>query len=137
MKEIDEDNAPLFPGHLDYLIYNLGKTVCKRKITMNKCQNCGEKLKWNNNLKSKCTNCGEKELKTLDKYLPCEVNGFSKENIERIKEKVPLEGNNCIFNKICKKETKKLNPPNSISIKGKTGWNSARTKEGGGGGITS
>jgi len=30
-----------------------------------------------------------------------------------------------------------INPPNSISIEGRTGWKSGKTNEGGGGGISS
>ena len=43
----------------------------------------------------------------------------------------------CIFNSICDLRRKILNPPNSISIKGKTGWERGITNEGGGGGISS
>jgi len=46
-------------------------------------------------------------------------------------------GRYCIFSRVCKAERKMLNAPNSISIKGKTGWISGKTNEGGGGGISS
>jgi len=43
----------------------------------------------------------------------------------------------CIFNPLCDLRRKILNPPNSISIWGRTGWERGRTDEGGGGGISS
>jgi len=43
----------------------------------------------------------------------------------------------CIFKEICPNERKPLQPPKSISILGRTGWNSGITNEGGGGGISS
>ncbi len=43
----------------------------------------------------------------------------------------------CIFSSICELEKKILNPPNSISIEGRTGWKSGKSNEGGGGGISS
>ena len=43
----------------------------------------------------------------------------------------------CIFKEICPMERKPLQPPRSISILGRTGWESGRTNEGGGGGISS
>jgi hypothetical protein len=43
----------------------------------------------------------------------------------------------CIFSEVCWLERKILNAPNSVSIKGRTGWKSGKTNEGGGGGISS
>lgn len=43
----------------------------------------------------------------------------------------------CVFNPLCDMKRKILNPPNSISIMGRTGWERGRTNEGGGGGISS
>lgn len=43
----------------------------------------------------------------------------------------------CIFDSVCPEETRQLKPPRSISIWGKTGWESGRTDGGGGGGIMS
>jgi len=42
----------------------------------------------------------------------------------------------CPFNKICPAELKVLQPPKSISILGRTGWEAGSTNEGGGLGIT-
>jgi len=43
----------------------------------------------------------------------------------------------CIFKSVCDPDRKILNPPNSISIEGRTGWKSGKTNEGGGRGISS
>ena len=43
----------------------------------------------------------------------------------------------CIFKNVCEETNRKLNPPKSISIMGRTGWESGRIDEGGGGGIMS
>jgi len=43
----------------------------------------------------------------------------------------------CLFDSVCPKDTRHLNPPKSISQKGMTGWDSGVTNEGGGGGIMS
>jgi hypothetical protein len=44
---------------------------------------------------------------------------------------------NCILASVCLPECRLLNAPKSISIEGKTGWKSAATNEGGGGGLSS
>jgi len=137
MRRMEKENAPLYPGALDFLIYNLGRTVCKSKVTQYKCDNCGTNFKWNSRRKKKCPECSEKELEIVDTYLPCEIGGFDDKNVSRIEKKVPLDETNCIFHLICEEDTKILNPPNSISIRGRTGWESAKTDEGGGGGLTS
>jgi len=43
----------------------------------------------------------------------------------------------CIFSDVCDNNRKHLNAPKSISIMGRTGWQSGQTNDGGGGGISS
>jgi len=46
-------------------------------------------------------------------------------------------GRGCPFDAVCPADTRKLQPPKSISIVGQTSWTSAETDEGGGLGLSS
>lgn len=98
-----------------------------------------------NKRKKKCNTCEEtplNETKVIKRLLPCShLKGKLK-----IKNSKYVIGNDavlpgieiCPFECVCKSSSvgfKKLNPPKSISILGRTGWESAKTKinEGGGG----
>lgn len=137
MRELNKEKTPLYPGGLDYFLYNLGRKVCKFNITTFVCNSCNNEFKWNNSRKRSCPICDGNDITIKSKKLPCQVGGFSESNIEAVTDIIPLYENNCIFSEICKESNKILNPPNSISIKGRTGWDSARTNKGGGGGLTS
>jgi hypothetical protein len=54
-----------------------------------------------------------------------------------IQDRLLIKDGHCIFKDICQPEKKILQPPKSISQKQATGWDSGKTDEGGGLGISS
>ncbi|MEM0448563.1 MAG: hypothetical protein QW520_01910 [Methanomassiliicoccales archaeon] len=102
---LPNNHRPPTPASMDYLIYRLGKIVCK-------------------NQKRICFPSPPADFKQIESMFPQDRLAFDKDGY-------------CIFNRLCKPERKILNPPNSISIKGMTGWDRGKTNEGGGGGISS
>jgi hypothetical protein len=81
---------------------------------------------------------GKKACKKVARI--CAPNAKIKENTYKKlsdQDKLIFKDGHCMFNSICKNENKILNPPRSISQKQKTGWDNAKTNEGGGGGLSS
>lgn len=133
------------PCLMDYLIYRLiGKEICKEKLCLFKCDEVGHEFFWHSSRNRSCQICYE-EIKErrpaslIFKDLPCkhlEGTIFFEKNKQVAKF---LPGiTQCPFIIACKPnlpEFRKLNPPKSISILGRTGWQTAKTRrdEGGGG----
>lgn len=136
------------PCLIDYFVYRIiGKEFCKESLCIFKCEKEGHIFKWHSSRNKTCQICYKNNIKgrkatLIKKMLPCtdeegyiviEKNKFVKgdtANLPNIKE--------CPFVTICNpksREFKQLNPPKSISILGRTGWESAKTRsnEGGGG----
>ncbi len=125
------------PCMLDYFVYRtVGREFCKPNLYTYTCEN-GHKLKWHNGQKRKCPECGGKFVQKT-RCLPCMdkdgymviqntnfyKSGFAKSNID-----------SCPFQDICVETNKRnLQPPKSISIRQSTGWETAYTKKGDGGG---
>ncbi|MFW6008464.1 MAG: hypothetical protein ACOCP8_04270 [archaeon] len=136
------------PFLLDYLIYKIiGKNFCKEKLTLYEC-NKGHKFKYKNGRKQTCIVCknenGESNhsIKKIDKKLPCsDKDGsivISESKYVKGKKAILPGIKECPFKSVCKPNSNnfvKLRPPKSISIKQRTGWETAYTKknEGGGG----
>jgi len=135
------------PCLIDYLVYRIiGKNFCKETLTVFRCESEKHEFKWHSSRNRTCQICYKKgknnKAFVIRKMLPC---SDSDGNIVIEKSKF-VTGNdailpgikNCPFISICNPQSKtfkKLNPPKSISILGRTGWESAKTKkdEGGGG----
>jgi hypothetical protein len=128
---------------LDYFVYNvLGRQFCKEKLCWFECEN-GHKFA-NAGARSKyCPVCqaehrGNVGTTLLSRDLPCscaegklviEKSPFAELGIAN----PPLT--QCPLKDICDQCGKKqLNAPKSISILGQTGWNSAYSEKGTGGG---
>lgn len=101
-----------------------------------------------NRRKKRCQICEETQLnraKVVDRYLPCthECGYLRIAQSQYVHpDDAPLSGiQNCPFVPVCSPKSddfRRLNPPKSISILGRTGWESARTTTlGGGGGLMS
>lgn len=125
------------PAYTDFLIYNVGRKNCTdRSIHKLECE-CS-KVVFGSKRKKICPRCGERALTIVDSFtgLLCERFAFT-HPLSPLGAKVaqPLTDNrgDCILNEVC--DSKHLNPPQSISIWGATGWESGKTDEGGGGGI--
>ncbi|MGQ4876746.1 MAG: hypothetical protein ACP6IY_21985 [Promethearchaeia archaeon] len=128
------------PCLMDYLIYRLiGKEICKEQLYLYNCDTNGHNFFWFNSRIKKCKICNNRPVHIINKTLPCkkkEGSIFFRNN-NKVNEFLPGI-QNCPFVEACKPNSpifKKLNPPKSISILGKTGWKSAKTRknEGGGG----
>jgi hypothetical protein len=135
------------PCLMDYLIYRIiGKEFCKEALYTLECQDRKHIIKWHNGRKKLCPICKEKgkisNLKIIKRDLPC----VDDAGYIYFKSNKFVEGDNavlvglkeCPFIEVCKPREKdfvKYNSPKSISILGRTGWDTARAKpeEGGGG----
>ena len=131
------------PCLLDYFVYNvLGRQFCKENLCWFECDN-GHKFP-NAGARSKyCPVCkaehrGNVETTLISRDLPC-----SCEEGKLVIEKSPFSESRiavppltqCPLKNICDECGKKqLNAPKSISIRGQTGWESAYSKRGTGGG---
>ncbi|MBE5857438.1 MAG: hypothetical protein E7296_07765 [Lachnospiraceae bacterium] len=119
------------PSLLDYFIYRIvGKEFCKENLFTYECVN-GHEFKWRNSKKSICPTCKEKAEVIYEQYM-CD-----NEDGSIITSQFLPEFTNCPLKSVCDSSNKKkLQPPKSISIFGKTGWTSAYSeREGGGGGL--
>jgi len=127
------------PCLLDYLIYRLiGKVFCKT-LPVFECEVKKHKFVWNSSNNKTCQICYyEDKVKTpakiIYKSLPCQAEN---RNLFFSKNKILPGLQSCPFESVCQPHSnkfRKLNPPKSISILGKTGWTTAYTKQGEGGG---
>ncbi len=118
------------PSLLDYFIYRIvGKEFCKENLFTYQCDN-GHFFLWNTRGKSVCPTCKGRAKVVKGQYM-CDS-----ENGSIVTTRILPEYSNCPFKKVCDKSNcKNLQSPKSISILGKTGWDSAYTNinEGGGG----
>jgi len=135
------------PSLIDYLVYNLiGKEFCKDRLYLFECVKKGHQFHWHSSRNRTCQICYKEkkeknEARIVYRDLPCKyLTGKIAFKNKKTKEKILqiLPGiEECIFIDVCnprKSDFIKLNPPKSISILGRTGWDTARTKVGEGGG---
>ncbi len=127
------------PCLLDYLIYRvIGKIFCKT-LPVFECEVKKHRFVWSSSNNKTCQICYSNEkvknpAKVIFKALPCQA-----ENKELFfsKNKFLPELKACPFENVCQPHSenfKKFNPPKSISILGRTGWTTAYTRKGEGGG---
>lgn len=131
------------PCLLDYFIYNVvGKQFCKESLAIFRGDNCGHVFRWASSLNRTCRTCynmGIKHQKAhlIGKVLPCtDKEGYlaiQKTDFNKQLKKENKQITKCPFVDICGDNKNKM-PPKSISILGQTGWQSAYTYEGNGGG---
>lgn len=130
------------PSLLDFFIYKvIGKEFCKDSLAIFQCEKYGHKFKWHTGRNRTCQICyknGIKGIKAslISKVYPCcdeegKVAILQTDFVKRLPQNKRLT--KCPFSKICSNH-KNLQPPKSISIEGATGWQSAYTKTGEGGG---
>ncbi|MHA1223734.1 MAG: hypothetical protein ACTSP3_10925 [Candidatus Heimdallarchaeaceae archaeon] len=132
------------PSLLDYLVYRLiGKEFCKDRLYLFECSVKKHTFYWHSSRNRTCQICYSKEKKKyhanlIHKDLPCKYEEGKKViKNNKIKEKILPDIEECPFIDVCKPKSEKfikLNPPKSISILGRTGWQTARTNSGEGGG---
>ena len=134
--------SPLSPSLLDFFVYKVvGKEFCKDSVAIFQCDNYAHTFRWHSARNRTCQVCyanGIKGVKAsvIRKTYPCsdtegEIAILQTDFVKSLPNDKKLKA--CPFSKICK-EHKNLLPPKSISILGATGWQSAYTKTGDGGG---
>lgn len=117
------------PSLLDFFIYRIvGREFCKTNLFTYNCEN-GHTFYWNTKAKSICPECKGKAAVISGQYM-CDVDDGS-----IVTKRVLPQYKNCPFKDICDiNNSKKLQPPKSISILGQTGWYSAYSEKNCGGG---
>ncbi len=143
-KNLNAKSAPSSPCLMDFLLYRIGREYCKDNLFQYKCTN-GHLFYFFRARVSKCRECKSSAI-PVRRFLPCQV---SADNLPREEGVLLLPDSNllrefdgtCIFENVCEPKNevfKLLEPPKSISIKGKTSWISAYSdKDRGGGGMMS
>lgn len=130
------------PCLLDYFVYNvIGKQFCKENLCLFRCDVEEHTFMASINNRN-CQICAKNHIRNkatiVKKYLPCTVadGHVAIEKTEFYLSKMANPNySECPFKKICESNGHlDLNPPKSISIKGKTGWEKAYTKQNQGGG---
>lgn len=133
------------PCLLDYFIYNVvGKQFCKPSLYVYQCETEKHYFRWHSGMNRTCQICykankGRPVASPVERKLPCcDDEGYIAIMQTPYVKSLPNNQkiNECPFSKLCKKRN--LKSPKSISIEGRTGWVTAYTKIGeGGGGLMS
>jgi len=145
--EISISTAPKSPCNIDYLLYRIGREYCKNTFFEYECDKAHRFYHFNRRI-GICRICrknGDNVKATpIRSLLPCQIDNAL---LPRENNILLLPSNNllsifegkCIFEDVCfpkSKDFELLDPPKSISIKGRTGWTSAYAdKKRGGGGL--
>ena len=134
------------PCLMDYLIYRIvGREFCKESLLFFECKTKTHTFKWHSSRNRKCQICAKQGndnmANVIKKVLPCtDKDGYiviTKSKFVTGKEPILGGAKECPFVEVCRPQSAefiKFNPPKSISILGRTGWDSARTEQGDGGG---
>ena len=132
------------PCLIDYFVYGvIGKQFCKESLAIFEGIECGHRFPWHSTRNKKCQVCfkqglGRKDAKVVNTIMPCSsVEGkvaiLQTDYVLSLPEGEKME--QCPFKDICG-ENRKLMPPKSISIMGRTGWTTTYAERGlGGGGL--
>jgi len=140
-KAIEPQSVPIAPCMMDFLLYRIGREYCDDKLVEFVCGNGHHFFNFGARLKL-CREC-RSPLTKVRELLPCQVESHQ---LPRDEEgKLRLDEANllrtfdgvCIFESACRPKTddfKKLSPPRSISIVGRTGWTDSYAYKGEGGG---
>lgn len=130
------------PCLLDYFVYNvIGRQFCKEGLSIFRGDNCGHIFRWHSGQNKTCQVCHaqgrrRQTASVIDKVMPCcdkegYVAIFKTDYVKSLPEEKKLK--KCPFTDICA-ERKHMMPPKSISIMGQTGWQTAYSIKGQGGG---
>jgi hypothetical protein len=146
-KKLDHTTVPSSPCQMDFLLYRIGREYCDDTVVQYICKKGHIFYHFGARLKI-CPICRRERTHTSahakKRFLPCQLNSTE---LPRVQGELLLRDDNllrifdgvCIFENVCKpkaEEFRALNPPKSISIKGKTSWTSSYAyRERGGGGM--
>lgn len=136
------NESPISPSLLDFFVYNVvGKEFCKDSLAIFQCESHPHTFRWHSGRNRTCQVCYANGIKgvhasIIAKVYPCSDSDGEVAILQTdFVKSLPLDKKikECPFSRIC--DTRKnLLPPKSISILGATGWQSAYTKTGDGGG---
>lgn len=142
MKKYPGDKI-LSPCMLDYFIYNVvGRQLCRKTLAIFQCEH-GHVFRWHTGQNKTCQTCfanGSRHEKAslVTKVFPCThpEGSIAILKTDYVKSGfAPPNFTQCPFKDICDVYGKRqLQPPKSISIFGQTGWSTAYSIEGEGGG---
>lgn len=136
------DEALESPSLLDYFIYKVvGKQFCGDKLAIYQCNEENHQFKWHSPQKRTCDVCYQQNKLLVKAHLIAKVCPCTDEEGWRVIQQSDFvkslpEGKTlmeCPFSQICNGH-KNLQPPKSISILGQTGWKTAYSQRGEGGG---
>lgn len=130
------------PCLLDYFVYNvIGRQFCRESLSIFRGNNCGHIFRWHSGVNKTCQTCHTQGIRrqpasVINKVMPCcDDEGFVAilwtDYVKSLPEDQKIR--RCPFVDICA-DKKHMMPPKSISIMGQTGWRSAYSIEGEGGG---
>lgn len=145
-RELSPQNAPRSPCQMDFLIYRMGKEFCKEKVVQYRCERGHAFYHFNAQLRlcRTCVSTLRSRATPGEHYLPCQI---AARDLPRDQGRLLLEPEDllaifdgvCIFEGVCLPGAaafRLLDPPKSISVKGKTSWTeSYADRERGGGGM--
>lgn len=130
------------PCLLDYFVYNVvGRQFCRESLSIFKGDNCGHVFRWHSGQNKTCQVCHSQGIRrqpasVINKVMPCcDEEGYVAILMTDYVKSLPKNKKiqRCPFADICA-DKKYLMPPKSISIMGQTGWQSAYSIKGQGGG---
>lgn len=139
---VEPSTALVAPCMMDFLLYRIGREYCDDKLVEFVCEKGHRFFHFGAQLKL-CRAC-RSTLTPVKRLLPCQVESDqlprNEEGMLRLDESNLLRTFDgvCIFEPVCQPKSanfRKLSPPKSISIIGRTGWTEsyAYKDEGGGG----
>ena len=132
------------PCLLDYFVYSVvGRQFCKESLSLFKCDEKEHTFKWHSSQNRTCQICysnnrNRVSAKLIGKIMPCMDNdgyiAISKtQYVQGLSDDIKMD--RCPFAEICSNHGNQyLQPPKSISIYGQTGWTTAYSEKGNGGG---
>lgn len=142
-RQLNPETAPASPCLMDFLLYSIGRDYCSDIAVLYQCQADNSHHFWHfGGRLRRCRFC-RSEVARVEACLPCQVP--TAELPRQTSGQLMLKEENllfrfngvCIFEPVCKPKSdvfRKLSPPMSISIKGRTGWTQSYSYRGQGGG---
>ena len=138
----DEIGSPCL---LDFFVYNVvGRQFCKINLYKYECETGKHTFYWHSSKNRTCQTCYKNhrlgvKAHLIDRVMACrrpadesQIAIGRTKYVENLPDSVKNNYDFCPFHDIC--EHTNLMPPKSISILGQTGWNSAYSRKGDGGG---
>lgn len=141
-KEKYPNDQILSPCLLDYFVYNVvGRQFCKKTLSIFQGDNCNHIFRWHSAQNKTCQVCHAQGIRrqtasVINKVMPCcDKEGYVAILMTDYVKSLPSNQKmlKCPFADICA-DKKHMMPPKSISILGQTGWQSAYSIKGQGGG---